>query len=339
MAYQTGTASGPVDLWDKVVAFLTTNSTLVAAGEDWDVVWTAPSGLAKDGIVLRGPGASGLDSIFVGLSREDSDISDRNKFWLRGMTGVVTSAPTIDDHVNSSNRVGMFVDTNPMKYWIVANGRRFVIVVNMSTVYQSMYAGFFLPFANPLSYNYPLFVGGSFPDWTLNGLSNAALSWRSTVTVHSSFPFPAYNTESGSVFKSRSCSQYLDPNGAWINLDTNYSNATEASHIAPMEFAPLTESGIASWAIVDYGGLGAEYLGYNNFLPRIEENVGGGYSLSPATLIQTRPSLQTYGSLDGVFIPAWQNQAVENIIQVGGVDHLVVQNAFRTNRYWGLRLN
>lgn len=38
MAYQTGTASNHVDLLDKLVAFLSTNSTLVGLGQEWEVL-------------------------------------------------------------------------------------------------------------------------------------------------------------------------------------------------------------------------------------------------------------------------------------------------------------
>ena len=47
-----------------------------------------------------------------------------------------------------------------------------------------------------------------------------------------------------------------------------------------------------------------------------------------------------FGELDGCYHISGFNNAVENIITVDGVDHLVVQNVHRTGveDYWALRL-
>ena len=91
MAFETGTTTGSTDFWNKLIAFLTTNVDLVAADEEWAVVWTHPSG-ATSGVVLRGPGAAGTDSICVGLSLTTTVDTDGHYITIWGMTAPVTAA-------------------------------------------------------------------------------------------------------------------------------------------------------------------------------------------------------------------------------------------------------
>lgn len=335
MAYAHGTATSNIDLWNKFVTFITTNAALVAANEQWSIVWTAPSG-AKDGIVIKGPGASGNDSILVGLNRVDSPAEDENAIWVRGMTGFLSGALNIDGHVNPSFKVGAYFDANPMEYWFVASGRRFVIVAKMSTVYSAIYGGFFLPYANPIAYPYPLMVGASCPDWTGNVNTNAVNRWRSQSPLHHHFPFSEYNTPAGAQ-AARSSMYMLDPSGTWLNAGNN----TDANlNIAPFYYTVADPAGDTAWALAATTSNSVDTFGYSDLRSRIEENIGGGYSLSPFSMIQTTPTVQTYGVMDGVYSAPGQGNAVENIIVLNGVNHLVVQDVFRTDvrNYWALKL-
>lgn len=67
---------------------------------------------------------------------------------------------------------------------------------------------------------------------------------------------------------------------------------------------------------------------------------GGDRTMWPCHLIQTNPTDQTYGVLDGAYRCQGVANAAENIITVGGIDHLVIQNTFRTsfNDYWAMAL-
>ena len=339
MAVKMGTAANHIALWDILLDFLQNDPTLVADNENWEIVWTAPSGQQKDGIVLKGPGAAGLDAILVGLSREDSDQADRNRFWIRGMQGVLAGAATIDLHLNCSGRCGMFADTNPMKYWIIASGRRFALVCQMSTVYQCMYGGFFLPYANPLAYTYPLMVGATHPDWFDNS-DYGPLSWRSQAQYHHAFPLSHYNNyNSNTNPKQRASCYFMDPQAQW--LPANGINNNGPVQIAPYQYHEADDNNQTTWDI-HYGSSSNQYsLGYMYQWERIEENVGGGYSISPISLIQTDPAIQHFGVFDGIFAVPGQNNAAENILQYNGEDYLVVQDVFRTDvrTYFAMRLN
>lgn len=331
MAYEHGTAANSIDLWDKFVSFITTNADLVAADEAWSIVWEAPTG-QKNGIVLKGPGASTLDTILVGMERIDSTAQDENLIWLRGMTGYLDGATNIADHINVSPRVGAYFDANPMEYWFVASGRRFVVVVKMSTVYSAFYGGFYLPYASPLTYPYPLFVGGSLPD-----IADVVTSWRSQSIYHQHFMSSGFYTASSAPPSKRSSSYVMDPTGNWLNtgkdVDANIN-------FGPQYFNITGSDGLDHWPIYREIASGQQNYGYFSIFSRLEENIGGGYSLTPFSLIQSLPTPQTFGVLDGCYsVPGYGN-AVENIVQIDGVDHLVVQNVYSTSvgYYWALKL-
>lgn len=326
MAYITGVADNHVDLWDKLITFLTDDPQLVASGENWFIDWSAPSGAPNESdIVLRGVGSTGKEEILVGLSRFEN--YEANSFYFRmvGMTGINPTATAYDDHINTSKSVVMYADQNAMRYWFVANGRRFVVVVKISTVYQSMYGGFFLPYSDPLSYRYPLMIGGSAgPNFDSNE------NWTSTQSGHSHFPMP-YGSSGN--FPSDQPSLYMcDPGAQWLGVDNGSltSTANVGCAVAPWKWG---------------GGMGVTFITNHtdspvNMLSNMRECLGGGFPLQPATLIQVQPADQTWGTMDGVFHVPGFNNAAENIIEIGGVEHLVVQNVYRTSplSYWALAL-
>lgn len=213
MAYTTGTAANHIDLWDKLLAFLTTDPALLAAGQQWTIDWRAPVGAANEtDLVLVGPGMGGSDQIMVGLRRVDNFSNNSFAIYMNGMTGILPAADAYDGHVNVCRKTTMYLDQNPMRYWFVANGRRFVVVVKISTVYEAMYGGLFLPYADPLSYPYPLFIGAS------GGADfDTSYNWTSTAAGHSHFIAP-YGISN--IAPSRSSSARILTVGAeWLDAD------------------------------------------------------------------------------------------------------------------------
>lgn len=316
MAFETGTATGLDDLWTKFIAFITTDADLVTAGENWSVVWgpTAQPSVGEDTIdlVLNGPGLGGAtDGVFVGLRKENSFDSDASCIHLSGLTGVLQTGTNYRDHINvQPNSVRMFVGEDPVTYWFIANGRRFIIVVKISTVYEACYGGFFLPFNNPLSYGYPLFVGGSAPN-------SGPTSWRSTATSHAMFNLADYET----TLSDPTSAWMLDPVGNWLPLGIR---TNMPAIIGPAEFGTADD-----WGIRENPWPGTSY-GWEWIRSRIERYLGDGYGLRYVTLMQQAPSNQTFGVLDGAYAVDGQGNAAENIVTVGSTDHLVVQNVFRT---------
>lgn len=325
MAYTTGTAANHIDLWDKLLAFLTTDPALLAAGQQWTIGWRAPVGAANEtDHVLIGPGMGGTDQVLVGLRRVDNVNNNSFAIYMNGMTGILPAATAFDGHVNVCRRVTMYLDQNPMRYWFVANGRRFVVVVKISTVYEAMYGGLFLPYADPLSYPYPLFIGGS------GGVDfDTTYNWTNTYAGHSHFITP-YGNEGGAPNRSSSA-RMLTAAAEWLNVD----NGSATAATPPLAMAPYKWGTGFGTILTDLRA-----TGYYNMFPKLVETLGGGFALHPVTMVQNAPDNQTFGVLDGVFHVPGENNAAENIVTANGIDHLVIQNVFRTHgmAYWALAL-
>lgn len=314
MAYETGTATDHVDLYEKLIAFLTTNEELVYQGQQWTVAWALETDPAE-GVVLQGPGLAGTDEVLVGLKLVANVPDDAAEIQLRGMTGVNPTATGYEDHVNGMpNSARMLLRTSSMDYWFVANGRRFMVMVRVSTVYEFAYAGFFLPYSTPSQYPYPLFVGACAHG---GGGANAIVAnWRDLSEGHANFMWGIYN--STGLAGHDTPAWMLSPAGDWLRV--GYS-ATQAL-IGPQGFG--TGYNIAS-------AVGLNNYGYNSIQNRVIPAFGGEYALTPMTLLQQTPSDQTFGVLDGMYRVGGRGNSPESTITVDTVTYIVGQNCFRTD--------
>ena len=322
MAFATGTSTNAADLYGDLITFLTTNTDLVADDQAWEIVWTHGSGQSS-GVVLRGPGLAGQDDVFLGLRLVSRTADDEFEIQLNGMTGVIPSATSITGHVNCTPHVvRMFVDSGPMTRWFVANGRRFIVVAKISTVFEAMYGGLLLPYSLPDQYSYPLFIGGSAGETDATDLS----SWRSTSNYHRHFMHSWYDTAPGIHWGS---AWLLSPQGDWLTCGV-FGDATNVA-IGPRKF-------FDGFGVSQNGG--TSNFGYEQLRARMRPCFGGDFLLTPFTLVQASPSDQTYGVLDGAYHVTGFSNSSENLITVGGVDHLTVQDVFRTGEgdYWALAL-
>lgn len=311
MAFEIGVAANHVDLWDKLLAFLTTNPDLVASGQNWTVGWQAPAGATNEtDLVLVGPGMGGTDQIYVGMRRVDSPATDHYMLWLNGHAGIMPSATQYTEHVNPSTQVGAYLDATSMPYWFVANGRRFAAVMRVGTVYETFYAGLFLPYADPVQYSYPMFIGGSI---NLGYGANTNLNWKRTENFHTN-----YTQAVGGASDSTSA-YMMTPDGVWYRV-------TDSNVVASAQVAPFQNRGGLNTHLSSSDGFGL----YSQ-LYKLNAALGGGYSLEPATLTANNPVDQTYGVLDGIYHVASEGTYAEDTVSVGGVDHLVFQNIWRTD--------
>ena len=345
MAYVTGTATDRNDLWTKLLAFLTADPALVAAGQAWEVVWSKDV-TGNQSRVLKGKGLSGTDEVLVTLSKRDDQLTvGESVLWVGGCTGVTASANDIAGHVNSLQKTpAIFLDSGPMKYWFVANGRRFVVIVKISTVYNAMYAGLILPYSTPGAYKYPFFAGGS--RGFFQGSGAAVPSWRTAEKeAYATFAKARmYGVTSSVGFDSQAF--LLDPAGIWKPCIGPYGMSLPDMRIAMLPYLQQTtlngrtnnDAAFLS-AGTDGGG-----LGYNAILSNLVEGLDGEFPLTQITLAEYSVSEAeqptTLGILDGCYHVSGLTQTSESIVQVGGVDHLVVQDIGRTTTtsYWSIAL-
>lgn len=326
MAYETGTATDHVDLYTKLYNFLTANTDLVTASQEWANVWGATppftAGETSD-VMLKGPGLAGLDEVFISFRLVADDTNDRYGIVIRGHDGVLAGAANYADHINTSPFMHVALLNGAMDYWLVANGRRFVLVVKTSTNYGVLYGGLIRPFATPAGYPYPIAIGGS--------MNTTGLRWSDESHRHTHFVNPGPRASGDSGFNSSvstgSTLRIRLPSGEWRGFRNNSDGSFNGDWGYTFPWRP-------------------EALAPNEaFMANDRQLLGGGYLLTPVcALVNDTTSVgQVKGSLgafDGIFHVAGFGNSAENTVTIDTKTYLVVQNAFRTNfdDYWALLL-
>lgn len=202
MAYETGTADDYLDLLDRLRLFVSTDSDLVSAGQEWDVLdW----GGAVPGteLYLRGQGLAGQDNIFVGIRAYENPVADWFNWAIRPFLGWI-DVDSWSTQPGAGPERGLPLWDQSIPYWFAANGRRIIVAAQISTVYQVCHLGLARPYATPLQNQLPLLVAGTMP---------AANEWRwsNTDTNHRFFTHGG----AGTLRPLR----YIE--GSWLtNLDT-----------------------------------------------------------------------------------------------------------------------
>ena len=181
MAVEIGTASDTRDLMLKLEKFLTSNPDLVREKQAWTAVrdsgaWDKIATLDeinhfdRDGVNgwacrvrFIGHGLDGEDTIVVPMSlyiNESAEVSSLCAWYASPND----ADKEIAKHFAKINLLIPFtaipLRNEPMSYWFVANGRRFIIVVKVREYYMSMYCGFMLQFGTDLENPYPMYLGG-----------------------------------------------------------------------------------------------------------------------------------------------------------------------------------
>lgn len=322
MAYEIGTASDFADLRSKLITFLTTHPDLVSSGQNWSVAWEGSGRAAEFGaedIVLMGPGTAGLDQVFVGMRAVPNANNDTYNYWFRGVVGINPNASVYTEHTNVSESVAVLCGDFEMPYWFVANGRRFIIVVKVSTTYQIAYGGLFLAYAPPNLYSYPLAIGGTYA-------GSASARWSNTGSDYSFFPDPG-TTPTLRVFNF---------DNRWVDFQ-NWSSSS-ARDSTSRTVAPWNPG----WDGFSLDGGTANNIRYRRtFLSKQQPAFGGRYVLTPATLCARVDPPAILGSLQGVFHVPGFNLSAETVLTYDGVQYLCVPNVYREGNdyYCAIALN
>lgn len=290
MAVEIGTATGYLNLAAKLKTFLTTDTTLVAAGEEW----TCNRDDGSD-MLFQGPGLSGTEEIFIGLEYFSDVGSDLYSWDVASFLGY-TTGNSFDEQpgriVTRDAFLPLWLSNIP--YWFIANGQRVVVIAKVSTTYQSMYLGKFLPYGTPGQYPYPVFWGA---------MNNVSTNKYSSTLASQRF-FPAGFTNSTYL--------YL-PSGT----------------IAPVSSG--VSSGIGTFQIWPFGTARASTT---NVFGKMAPFDGGDVTLLPAIIrygdqLNERALL---GELDGIFYIHGTGQSSESIVTVDSVDYLVFQDGALSDR-------
>lgn len=325
MAFVTGTATDAEDLLSRFRTFITSDASLAA--ESPSQVWTEQeyttytdgNGNTRYELYLTGPGLAGTDNIHVNIDLF-KDITAGSDVW----TWTNYGATSYNSSLSISNQPGTL--TNPkfmplwdstIPYWFYANGRRFIIIAQITaSVYVNCYCGFILPYSPSvaaLEYTYPLFIGASMHS---SGYRFSETSNRH----HRSFWRPcnlANNTGSSAIRTSAN---------SWHEL-INVSNTDSDSILTSIN--SLTAGGIEPYIDYTYTNISSLRVSNQELL------LGGDYLLSECRV--ANPSTNTslsdaYGVLDGVAHLSGVSQSSQNTITVGSDTYTVFQEAHRTGQ-------
>lgn len=317
MAHETGVATDHNDLWAKLIAFLTTNVDLVAAGEQWTQVWTA-----SGDVVLQGPGADGDDEILVGLHLHSTPALHVNM-----MTGLNMGATSFTGHVNCSpNPARAFLTNGEMVYWFTASGRRMILVIRIGTVYETIYAGKFFPYATEEDYAHPYFVGGS-----SSANNGSVIGPSNTSEGHAAFNWPFYGSGQSSAY-------FMNPSDVWKPM------SAPADLSEPAIDASMWPSSVGvSWSFPTGSGsygFRADPNEHLAILRNMAPAYGGEVQLIPLSVMTFTSTYNAnnfmYGILDGAYAVGGKGLSVEQAVQNRGTDYMVLYDTFRTtsNERW-----
>ena len=309
MAIETGIASDYRDLLDRFYLFITSHADLVAVNQHWQAMrWTTDD--ANKELILTAPGLSGSEAIYTGILSSENAASGYYLWRFNGFIGYNADNSFYDQPAAMRNwtpKISLW--NSAISYWFVANGRRAVIVAKISTVYQAAYLGLMLPYATPGQYPYPLLIGGSITGQ--RGYHYSLISPN-----HRHFVDPGEDSQNSAT----TACMLRGPSGAWLSFQNRYYSGQEYR----------------------YDGARTLWPGSYSRLDTIREALDGSDVLTPIVLSQRNSDVDhdLFGELDGCYHISGFNNAVENVITVDGIDHLVVQNVHRTGveDYWALRL-
>jgi hypothetical protein len=211
MAYQTGTVTGMYNLLTALRDFLTTNATLVSLNQNWvvekeeDVApYTRFSGISAayynqmedfHDLYLRAPGFEQQNQIYVNICTMESSYHGFRNWAVVGATDFETgqsfeNQPNISLLGTGYPPVAILSNAE-IQYWLVANGRRFILVYEIEGDFFCIHGGFILPYAKPSEFSYPLLVTGQ-SDYFYNTPATAGLHnfYRHAPNYASQFRFP-----------------------------------------------------------------------------------------------------------------------------------------------------
>lgn len=349
-AYELGTASGYTDLLERLKDFISdplriigdhpNMDELVAIDSDLESggssqVWTIDlwednresSGVGECVLYAHGPGSSGADEIHVFIDTYSSAENDYYNWRLAGMTGYSVGVDiTLQPGATQGRLPRMLLWSQPIKYWFLANGRRFVVVAKVSSVYECCYLGYALPYGLPTQFPYPLVVGGSAcPDTT------AAYHHYSSLQVdHRGFPNP-YG------YEAAVCTLSVDNTG---NADRSTLKILQGTSWIKMR----GKSGSTLYGINPVwpysSAVSESYGGYNMLSRLLRENIDGSYPVFPTVIVINNPSKHIFGELQGVFATTgFGGIAAEDTFTIDGITYVafpIVPNADRSD-WWALK--
>lgn len=291
----------------------------------WDIDYDDADGHE---LILCGPGTAGEDEIYTAIQTVESAGDDFYNWRMAGMTGYSDVELQYMPGLTQGRLPRLLLWQQKIKYWFAANGRRYIVVAKISSVWEACYMGFALPYGLPTQFPYPMVVGGAVcPDATASYNRYSSLHY-----THRGFAKPYANIAAvctASIFDTTSDYSSLKvlQGTSWIRILSvdSSGNLGRTNHTWP--YVVSSEN---------YGQSPGEI-----FETYLRENIDGGYPLFPVIPMISSPNKHIFGELQGVFaIKAFGGVAAEDTFVINGDTYVafpIIPNA-DANDFWALKL-
>lgn len=258
--------------------------------------------------MFKAPGLSGTEEIYLTMRLEYFPETLHYVLGFKAAMGYDAGAAHYAQP-SSCPSVWVPIWDDSMPFWAVANGQRLGFVFKVSTTYQSGYLGKILPYGTPSQYPYPVLCAG---------MSIGLSKWSDAAAENAFFGNPEYTYNWSSSQMTGSSAWLRSPFGSWFGVYN--STITHLDGVRPYPYFQYAD---------DAAGC------------RFGRTIDGQYALMPITFY-TRNVYQNgmMGEVDGFYWVSGEGNAAENIVTVGGVQHLVFQNNTKSgnNDYMAMRL-
>ena len=305
MAFQIGTAADYLDLMDRFNTFVTTDTDLVAAGQNWTTLLND----SGEEYYWQLPGLSGTEEIYLNAQVYEDSVSSNYGFRLNAATGYISGNDFWDQ---PSARVETYTPYLPLwnaeiPYWFVANGQRAIIIAKVSSSFQSAYIGKINQYALPTQYPYPVFIGAS--------------------TNNESYKYSnAEGTSFSSFYIGNPGCSLFKPDGSWGPVYQQSSSGYLAT-LPWFQWLSGFSTYIAQMAPLD---------GTYPLIPgMIETQIG-------LSLYDTASrDAAVFGEFDGVYWIPGAQMSPETIITIDSVDYLIITppNSELENKFAAIKLS
>ena len=274
-------------------------------------------------LILMGPGTAGTDEIYSAIQTVEDAGDDWYNWRIAGMTSYTATDLEYMPGLTQGRMARLLLWAQKIQYWCVANGRRFIVVAKVSSVYEASYLGFALPYGLPTQFPYPMIVGGA----ACPGTTAADNRYSSIVASHRGFPSP-----------------YADAGAVCTNLTfdptADYSTLKILQGTSWIRISRMITTNIV-WPYTSSYYQASDIAPYHQFSNLLRENIDGSYPIFPTVIMCNSPNKHIFGEMQGVFaVNGFGGIAAEDTIAIGGVTYVafpIIPNA-DANDFWALKL-
>jgi len=275
-------------------------------------------------LILMGPGTAGTDEIYTAIQTVEDGANDWYNWRIAGMTSYTATDLEFIPGLTQGRMARLLLWQNKIQYWCVANGRRFIVVAKVSSVYEASYLGFALPYGLPTQFPYPLIVGGAASPTTTASHNR----YSSLETSHRGFASPYANAAgicTNLTFDPADDYSTLKilQGTSWIKIRNHYTTGIYTTNV------------VWPYSSASYGSTPGR------FSFKFRENIDGSYPIFPTVVMISNPSKHIVGEMQGVFaINGFGGIAAEDTFTIGAGTYVafpILPNA-DANDFWALKL-